>query len=262
MDLIAEIGWSHLGDMQLARRMIHAASQSGANYVKFQTWKANRLRPGPWNMDGRKELYERAELSEDDHRLLKCACQENGVKFLTSCFCQEDLVFIRTLSNSVKIPSPECVDVDFVKQTADLFDNVFVSVGAVEWNEMEYLFAIPNVTIMHCVSSYPCEMSNFHWSKFIKIKSTAKRFGYSGHIPGVWDAIAAIANGASVVEKHFTIDNDLPGRDNKFALLPQDFRKLRDFADHMESMQTEYSIDNILLCEEEYRKFHLGRWRG
>lgn len=247
--------------MGLADEMIKFAAFAGADYVKFQTWSATMLKSGPWDHDGRRQLYIDSELSKEDHFYLRSRCENANVKFLTSCFCPSDLEFIRELSSEVKIPSPECIDRDFVVKACDLFDRVFVSVGAMAYQEFEYLYSLPNVVVMHCVSSYPCSPENFHWVKFKNISSN-KLFGYSGHMTGIWDAFVAISNGASFIEKHFTVDNSLPGRDNKFALLPEDFRQIREFADAFTLMQTEHDIYKILPCEDEYRRHHLGRWRG
>lgn len=260
IDLIAEISWNHLGDMRLAESMVHAAKESGADYVKFQTWKVDRLKPGPWDNDGRRAMYEKSELSEQDHYKLRDACNEVNVKFLTSCFCIEDLEFIRLLSHDVKIPSPECLNKDLIKNASQIFDNVFVSTGAVSQQEFEFLFDFKNVVVLHCISSYPCLPEHFHLNKFNYIKSKGKKFGFSGHMSTIWDAVFAISHGATVIEKHFTIDNNLPGRDNKFALLPKDFSNIRNYADCFIKMQILYDNFSILDSETEYRKYHARRW--
>ena len=84
--IIAEIGWNHMGDMSLASKMIEAASKSGADICKFQTWSEKNLKEGPWDKDGRREIYKKAELDEQKHIFLKKTCEENNVEFLTSIF--------------------------------------------------------------------------------------------------------------------------------------------------------------------------------
>ena len=108
MKIIAEIGWNHLGDMGIAKQMINAASTAGADYCKFQTWSVKNLKSGSWDDDGRRELYNKAELSKEMHYELKDYCDENNIKFLTSIFNINDVEFLSKLSPEViKIGSPE-----------------------------------------------------------------------------------------------------------------------------------------------------------
>ena len=111
---------------------------------------------------------------------------------------------------------------------------------------------------MHCVSSYPLEEMNVNFPKLIKIKNLHNKIGYSGHLHGIDDAIAAISLGAMVVGKHFTIDNDLPGRDNKFAILPGELKTLRKNIDRYLDMIKAKS--NFIKEEVEIRKLYTSRW--
>jgi len=260
IDLIAEIGWNHMGDMALAARMINLAAKSGCDYAKFQTWKVDRLVPGPWDKDGRREIYEQAELSEEDHHYLKNVCDKYGIKFLTSCFCIDDLFFIRDLTNEVKIPSTECKNEKLVMSAVQNFDRVFVSVGATTLQEWEYLAKHDNVVLMHCVSNYPCNAGHVNLPKLRWMyEHVENAVGYSGHFEGPEDAIAAIGVGATVIEKHFTIDKDLPGRDNKFALYPSDFRRITKFARKFELMNRDWGVD-YQKSEQDARDNYAGRW--
>ena len=90
-ELIAEIGWNHMGDMKLAKEMISAAKESGCDFAKFQTWSVRRLKRGVWDTDGRREIYEKAELTHDQHFILKELCEENSIQFLTSVFNINDI---------------------------------------------------------------------------------------------------------------------------------------------------------------------------
>ena len=106
--LIAEIGWNHMGDMQLAKEMISAAKESGADCAKFQTWSVSRLKSGSWDNDGRTEIYKKSELSLEDHLELQSYCSEVDIEFLSSVFSVEDAKLLRqVISNCVKIPSAE-----------------------------------------------------------------------------------------------------------------------------------------------------------
>jgi sialic acid synthase SpsE len=257
--LIAEFSWCHMGDMALATEMVHAAKEAGADYAKFQTWKVANLRPGPWDTDGRREIYVQAELTEDKHRLLKETCDRAGIKFMTSVFNPSDLEFGAGLCDEVKIPSPEATNEMLLIGALHLFKHVYLSTGASYFDEYKRWAASDHLTLMHCISSYPLEASNFHMNKLDAIKGLTPRWGFSGHMPTIWDAVTAIGKGAQVVEKHFTIDNNLPGRDNKFALLPKAFKQLREFADQYVEMHASQHLE-LLPCEENYRLYHKGRW--
>ena len=98
ISIISEIGWNHMGDMDLAKKMIQSSAENGADVCKFQTWSEDKLKPGPWDDDGRREIYKKAQLSEDDHFFLKDVCKKNSVQFLTSVFNINDLEFLSRLN--------------------------------------------------------------------------------------------------------------------------------------------------------------------
>ena len=263
-ELIAEIGWNHMGDMKLAEKMISEASKSGADYCKFQTWKVKNLKNGPWDSDGRLEIYNKAELSDENHLQLVKLCEKYKVKFLTSLFNIGDLDFVSKLSSkAIKIPSHEIYNLDLIKKSCENFKKVFISVGACEWEEFNNILKsginLKKVFFMHCVSSYPLSEENVNFPKLYKIKEKHSQIGYSGHLKGIEDAIAAISFGASIVEKHFTIDNNLPGRDNKFALLPSEMKQISNYRDIFSKMNIDKGLD-VQDCEMDIYKNYRGRW--
>ena len=106
--IIAEIGWNHMGDMDLAKKMIDASKYAGADYAKFQTWSTKNLKPGPWDTDGRLEIYKKAELTRDQHFLLKEYCDSSNIKFLTSVFNHNDIEWLIDLKiDTIKVASME-----------------------------------------------------------------------------------------------------------------------------------------------------------
>ena len=113
--IIAEIGWNHMGDMDLARQMIVAAKECGADYAKFQTWHISNLKEGPWDKDGRRQIYEKAELTKEKHYTLLKICKEVGIQFLTSVFNENDVEFIASLTDKIKIPSTEMDNIPLIK---------------------------------------------------------------------------------------------------------------------------------------------------
>ena len=263
-ELIAEIGWNHMGDMSLAEEMISEASKAGAEYCKFQTWKVKNLKNGPWNSDGRLEIYNKAELSNQDHINLVDLCKKYKTNFLTSVFNIKDLDFILQLSNqAIKIPSHEVYNLDLIKEACKKFKKIFISIGACKWEEFNNILNLDinleKVFFMHCVSSYPLTDENVNFPKLLEIKKKHKQIGYSGHLKGIDDAIAAISFGAMVVEKLFTIDNNLPGRDNKFALLPKDLKIISNYRDIFSKMNIDKGLD-VQECEMDIYKNYRGRW--
>jgi sialic acid synthase SpsE len=269
VDVIAEIGWNHMGDMRLAEKMIRAAANVGADYVKFQTWSTTQLKPGSWDTDGRRQIYTAAELSLEKHLQLKKLCGDAGVKFLTSVFSHRLVSMVRESveCDSIKIPSSELSNERLLRRINELFAgcDVFMSTGAHSLREIETAKAMLhdcNTTMLHCVSAYPCpvEKANLHRIETLR-KAFGGKVGYSGHCLGINDALFAIAKwGASIVEKHFTIDQDLPGRDNKFAILPHELKLLCNFSHSVEAFDVSSDPETYQDCENDTREFYRGRW--
>lgn len=110
--IIAEIGWNHMGDMNLAKKMINLASESGCKFAKFQTWSVDRLKKGSWDFDGRRQIYENAELTIEQHILLKNYCKSKGIAFLSSAFSLKDAELLKEIGcKEIKIPSFECTNI-------------------------------------------------------------------------------------------------------------------------------------------------------
>jgi N,N'-diacetyllegionaminate synthase len=263
--IIAEIGWNHCGDMRLARQMIDAASASGADIVKFQTWCAKDLKPGPWDQDGRRDLYHRAELSEEDHAYLLSACKESGVQFMTSIFNRKHCDFLAALSNAyIKVPSPECRNVELLEAINGRFQTVIVSTGAsleAETARIPGLIKKSKLVLLHCVSSYPCPPESANLLRIAYLRKFTPYVGLSGHSIGIEDALFAVSQKVDYVEKHFTIDQSLPGRDNKFSILPESLKTLSKYRDMIGTMTTDCGFD-YQACEADIREIYASRWCG
>lgn len=258
--IIAEVSCTHLGDMRLAEEMIVAAKKNGASYIKFQTWHTKNLKSGPWDFDGRRSIYEQAQLSHDQHILLKQICCDNDIKFLTSIYSMSDIDFLSTLCNEIKIPGPECKNKELVEACLEKFDRVFISTGSTNYDEFKDYFKNKKAILMHCVSIYPCPVEKVNIGRVKTIAKLAHTgYGYSGHMEGIFDAIAAISFGCDYVEKHFTISTDIPHRDAKFAILPQELLQLSQYAEAFYLMNKDYSL-NSLPEEKEVRDIYSGRW--
>ena len=263
-NLIAEIGWNHMGNITLAKKMIRKAKDAGADFCKFQSWGIKNLKSGPWDKDGRLEIYHKAELTKKKHIELINYCKKLKINFLSSAFTIDGAKLLKSLKvNFIKIPSHEVYNLDLISFCLKNFKTVLISAGACKYNEVLKISKLKNfrskAILMHCVSSYPLEAKNANFVKFNYLKKKFKNIGYSGHLSSIDDALLAISLGAIIVEKHFTTDNNLPGRDNKFALLPHEFKKISIFRRNYNLMMTNRGL-NLQKCEKDIYKNYRGRW--
>lgn len=265
IQIIAEIGWNHCGDMKLAKTMALAAKNNGATYAKYQTWSVSRLKAGEWDIDGRREIYEQAELTKERHEELITYCNKIGIEFLSSVFSIEDAKLLVSLGcTSVKIPSFESRNINLIQYCNDNFSTVFMSTGTSTLDEIKKSISYFNkatLYVMHCVSVYPGDYKIANLPKMLELQKIHPLVGYSDHIQGIESAKIAIGKGAIVIEKHFTIDNNLPGRDNKFAILPNELFDLSKYILYINDMMINHGTGYNTL-EENSRNNYTGRFNG
>lgn len=263
--VIAEIGWNHCGDMQVAKKMIEAASISGATYAKFQTWSTKRLKQGEWDVDGRREIYEKAELSIEDHLMLKTYCEKLNIKFLSSAFSIADAKLLVNIGcKDVKIPSFESRNIELIEYCDKNFETIIMSCGTSTFEEISKSVSKiqnANLYLMHCVSVYPGEYNKANLPKMKLLRQLSSNVGLSDHIEGVESSKIAIGEGAVIIEKHFTIDKSLPGRDNKFAILPEELSNLTNFIKNRLEMLTDQG-SGFNDMEKDTRLNYTGRFDG
>ena len=252
-----------MGSISLAERMIKAAKNSGADYAKFQTWRVKNLKPGPWDKDGRREIYKKAELNKSDYTKLNKICKKYKINFLTSLFNHEDFEIIKHLKlNTIKIPSPENRNKDLLKFVSKKYKKIYFSTGAANLKEIRNSLNFlkkNHVTTMHCVSSYPCDDKNVNLARINDLKKISKSVGISDHTSDILSSLYSLNLGITLIEKHFTIDNGLPGRDNKFAILPKQLLFLRKSIDRYYQMFKSVK-KGFISQEKEIRKIYTGRW--
>lgn len=262
--LIAEIGWNFLGNLNLAKKMIDEAKKSGADLVKFQLWNPKNLKKGDWDKDGRREIYEKAFLNKQKFKTLYDYSKKKKIKCFASIFSKTELENYLSVTNDlIKIPSHEAYNLNLIKECIKKFKLVLISCGCLTFNELKKLIKLTrfkNVILMHCVSSYPLTSKNCNFKKFDYLKKFSNRVGYSGHYQGIDDALFAIEKKALIIEKHFTINHKLPGRDNKFALLPKDFKFLSNYILTRKYFEVDKGLD-IQKCEKDIYKNYRGRWQ-
>jgi sialic acid synthase SpsE len=261
--LVAEIGWNFLGNLDLAKKMIKSAKDSGADAVKFQIWNPDNLKPGPWDSDGRRELYKKSFLNKEKYKKLFNYSKSIGIFCFASIWSTEDLKILKSVSNKVvKIPSPEAYNIKLIKESLNNFKEVIISCGCLKFHELKNILKLKkrkNLTVLHCVSSYPLDAKECNFTKFFYLKKFFKKVGYSGHFDGISDAVFAIANGAFIVEKHFTINKKLSGRDNKFSLTVDQFKKLSTFRDNFQKFRIDKGL-SLQKNELDINKNYRGRW--
>jgi N,N'-diacetyllegionaminate synthase len=268
MEYIAEIGWNFMGDLELAHKMILDAAEAGATTVKFQYWKPSKLRSGAWDNDGRREIYQKAQLNKDKILKLKDMCGSANIQFLISAFNAEDALELAELEiKSIKIPSHEITNKDLHLICIEKFETIYLSCGACTSNELNEIAEIyarrrsdQRLVAMHCISSYPCPPEKTNLPRFNKLKGLfASELGFSDHSTSTMIPALSVIYGCSVIEKHFTSDKSLPGRDNKFALVKDEFQKMVDACEEAALANLDLGID-YLDIEANTVNDYRGRW--
>lgn len=249
--LIAEIGINHNGDSDLARKMIKAAAEAGADVVKFQAFAPEGLYVESWAKDkkvmfGDEELtlwdfIERVKLGWDEMKELKKYAEELGIGFLVTPFSFEDADFLDELGvEAFKIASTDLTNYEFLRHVARKGKPMIVSTGTSTMEEIAKAVRVireegnDNIILLHCISVYPAPPEAIYLDSIRILKEVFNLpVGYSDHTVGVHIPIAAIAFGSQVIEKHFTLDPNLPGPDQKGSMTPDELRILREAADEV-----------------------------
>ena len=246
--IIAEAGVNHNGDIGLARKLIAAAADAGADFVKFQTFKAKNLvsatapkaeyqKKTTKGSESQLEMIQKLELSREDHRLLIDECRLKGVGFFSTAFDFQSFDLLMELGclEQIKIPSGELTNLPLMRYMARFGKPLMLSTGMANLGEIEAAIeAIEKagtprhlITVLHCTTEYPTPMEDVNLRAMVAMKSAfGVNTGYSDHTPGIEIPIAAVALGATVIEKHFTLDRNLPGPDHKASLEPQELKAM------------------------------------
>lgn len=223
MEIIAEIGQNHNGDIELARRLIHAAKDCGADVAKFQLYDARRLfqsEGNPWY-----DYNCVTELSRADVKILTRVCDEVGIEFMASVFDVERLTWLEEVGvKRHKIASRSVNDSALIDAVAATGKPVLVSLGM--WDEVEFPVVLnDNVGYLYCISKYPTPLEELHIGQIDFVRFA----GFSDHTIGISASVAALACGAGVVEKHFTLDKGMYGPDHGGSMTPIELRQIANF---------------------------------
>ncbi|EMO27137.1 N-acetylneuraminate synthase [Leptospira interrogans serovar Bataviae str. HAI135] len=244
--IIAEAGVNHNGDLELARKLIDVAANAGADIVKFQTFKSERLvtksaKKADYQntttdnaAESQYEMLKKLELSKENHEKLIQHCKQTGIEFLSTAFDLQSLAFLEQLNLSrYKIPSGEITNLPYLQKIGSSGKPIILSTGMSTLSEIESALLVlettgakrDEITVLHCNTEYPTPYSDVNLSAMKSIADAFKiKVGYSDHTSGIEVSVAAVALGASVIEKHFTLDRSLPGPDHKASLEPNELK--------------------------------------
>ena len=242
--IIAEAGVNHNGSLELAKKMIDAAVEAGADAVKFQTFKAEKVvskhaqkaeyqKKTTAADESQLEMVKKLELDAAVHRKLIDYCKKENIRFLSTPFDLESIDLLNELGLDIfKIPSGEITNLPYLRKIGALKKEIILSTGMADLGEIEDALDVltgagtklKDISVLHCNTEYPTPFEDVNLKAMLTIKAAFPgiQVGYSDHTEGIEVPIAAVAMGATIIEKHFTLDKNLPGPDHKASLEPDE----------------------------------------
>lgn len=243
--IIAEAGVNHNGSIEVAKQLVDAAKESGADCVKFQTFKSENLvskkaikaeyqKQTTQSNESQFEMLKKLELSHNDFIELKKYCEKKEIEFLSTAFDFESIEFLKNLEIKFwKIPSGDITNLPYLIKIAQFGMPVILSTGMSNMDEIRDAIRILtengviDLTVLHCTTEYPTPYNDVNLNAMLSIKDEFNiKIGYSDHTKGIEIPIAAVALGATVIEKHFTLDCEMEGPDHKASLEPKELKKM------------------------------------
>jgi N-acetylneuraminate synthase/N,N'-diacetyllegionaminate synthase len=274
--IIAEAGVNHNGDISLAKKLIDVAVEAKVDLVKFQTFKADsivsqkakkadyQIKNTMDNDSTQYEMLKKLELSHQDHIELIDYCKEKGIEFFSTAFDVDGIDYLDSLNFPIfKVPSGEITNYPYLKAIALKRKPVILSTGMCNLSEIEqainilikYGISRENITVLHCNTEYPTPMKDVNLKAMITIgKAFGVKIGYSDHTLGIEVPIAAVAMGARVIEKHFTLDRNLPGPDHRASLEPHELKTMVSAIRNIEYALSGNGIKEASESEEKNKK--------
>ncbi len=272
--IIAEAGVNHNGDINIAFKLCDAAKYAGVDAIKFQIFDADKLvtknakkaeyqDKNDKSSDTQYQMLKKLALSNDDFKKISDYCAKIGIKFMATAFDENSIDFLHSLGvNVIKVPSGEITNLPYLIKIANLWNNIILSTGMATLEEIKDAFKIlskngAKVTILHCTTEYPApfETVNLNAMKTIG-KSLNVNYGYSDHTKGIEVPIAAIALGATVIEKHFTLDKSMEGPDHIASIEPDELKLM---VDSIRNVETALGDDQKIVNECEMKNRLVAR---
>ncbi|RAP34141.1 N-acetylneuraminate synthase [Candidatus Marinamargulisbacteria bacterium SCGC AG-410-N11] len=247
--IIAEAGVNHNGELSLAKQLVDVAKSAGAEAVKFQTFKSETLatknakkatyQKETTNSDESQfDMLKKLELTHEMHMELINYCKQKEILFLSSPFDCDSVTYLERLNLPIlKIPSGEILHVPYLRKIAAINKPTILSTGMCTMDDIEFGVTTllnsgldkSNLSLLHCTTEYPCPFEDVNLNAMATIQNKFEvPVGYSDHTPGITIPIAAVAMGATIIEKHFTLDKSLLGPDHKASLDPQELKAMVD----------------------------------
>ena len=245
--IIAEAGVNHNGDFNLAKQLVDKAVEAGADIVKFQTCKAKNVisryaekaeyqKVTTGEADSQLEMVDKLMLSYEEYGMLKDYCDQKGIIFLSTAFDLESVDYLHSIGMKMwKIPSGEITNLPLLIKIAKLHEPIIMSTGMSELDEVIESVKVlkengaGDITILHCTTEYPAPYEDVNLKAMETMKDALNLpVGYSDHTKGIEIPVAAVARGACVIEKHFTLDRNMEGPDHKASLEPDELKQMVD----------------------------------
>lgn len=240
--IIAEAGVNHNGSIELAKKLINIASECGCDAVKFQTFKSENLvskiaqkadyqKNNTDSSENQLEMLKKIELSQNDFIELQKYCEDKNILFLSTPFDIESIDFLASLNIPIfKIPSGEINNLPYLRKIATFKKDIILSTGMSTIEEIAQAVSVLDgckISLLHCTTEYPCPYCDVNLKAIQTLKDRFNlEVGYSDHSEGIEVAIAAVAMGASIIEKHFTLDKNMQGPDHKASLEPSELKEM------------------------------------
>jgi len=245
--IIAEAGVNHNGSLKLAKQLVDVAVDCGVDAVKFQTFKAKSLvtkiavqaeyqTQNTGKQESQFDMLQRLELSEKDHHELLAHCAKNNIEFLSTPFDLQSIQFLKSLGvKRFKVPSGEITNYPYLKMMGEFDMEIILSTGMANIGEVEAALNVlvdsgtskDNITVLHATTDYPTQVEDVNLKAMQTMASAFNvKVGYSDHTSGIEVPTAAVALGATVIEKHFTLDKNMPGPDHKASLEPDELKAM------------------------------------
>lgn len=277
--IIAEAGVNHNGSIDLAKKLIDAAVEANVDYIKFQTFKAKKLasktaqkaeyqdrNTNSANNESQQEMLSKLELSTEDHNELIVYCQKKNIRFFSTAFDLDSVDFLASLKLGLwKIPSGEITNYPYIRRIAQTKEPVILSTGMSDMDDIKAAIQVlvkngvnkEEITVLHCNTEYPTPMKDVNLKAMNHIaKELGVRIGYSDHTLGIEVPIAAVALGATIIEKHFTLDRDMKGPDHKASLEPNE---LKAMVKAIRNIEEALGIEDKKVSESEQKNIAIAR---
>ena len=243
--IIAEAGVNHNGDLKIAKEMVGVAKNAGVDAIKFQTFVTENLvtrnaqtaeyqKHNTGKQETQFEMLKRLELSYDNYKELKELCSETGIEFLSTPFDIESIKMLERLDiDKFKVPSGEITNYPYLVQIAQTGKPIIMSSGMCTWSEIADAVQVlrdhgtTDLSLLHCTTEYPAPYNEVNLKVINAMQDQfGVKVGYSDHTQGIEVAVAAVAMGAEIIEKHFTLSREMEGPDHKASLEPQELKSM------------------------------------